>query len=256
MRLLDLDLGLSIEKIRKLSDLSGVPFEDLYDASFLSHEHFYWLFHYWQRRIWLHRPISSSNKKRGIAICPQCLAGSETPYFRKQWRLSYTTVCKTHKQQLVDSCPRCSNRFYDSSISLFAPDALYCDNCQLPISTIDTPCSDDLFFFNKFYSDTDIFNPNPGVHFRQLQFIIEALLSLNGNDEKYIPLDLVTGDDSEGLGKEHHFIPASSKFENSWKFGNMPVSYRHAVLKDAFFLYERGEYNITRGKKCGIIIKN
>ncbi len=43
--------------------------------------------------------------KYGLKYCPMCL--KEKEYFRKEWRLSFYTVCLKHQCFLVDSCPNC-----------------------------------------------------------------------------------------------------------------------------------------------------
>jgi len=42
---------------------------------------------------------------KGLRYCPECL--KEKEYFRKEWRLSFYTVCPEHGGFLVDSCPDC-----------------------------------------------------------------------------------------------------------------------------------------------------
>ncbi len=46
-------------------------------------------------------------RKAGLQYCPICLA-SETPYFRRAWRLALNAVCSRHSVELLDRCPACS----------------------------------------------------------------------------------------------------------------------------------------------------
>ena len=46
-------------------------------------------------------------KSRGLRFCPYCLREGEQPYFRKKWRLSFSTACLTHECFLLDECGRC-----------------------------------------------------------------------------------------------------------------------------------------------------
>lgn len=48
-----------------------------------------------------------THRRFGLQYCPICLAMDEEPYFRKQWRLAFYTVCETHHTLLRDSCPEC-----------------------------------------------------------------------------------------------------------------------------------------------------
>lgn len=43
--------------------------------------------------------------KKGLKYCPKCLREKE--YFKKEWRLSFYTVCLKHKCFLIDECPNC-----------------------------------------------------------------------------------------------------------------------------------------------------
>ena len=255
IRVLDLDVGVSREMLNTLSNLSGLPYEHLYDATFLGHEHFYWFFKRRDKRFWLYSPISLPPKKRGIAICPKCLTESQSPYYRKQWRLSYTTVCKSHQQQLIDCCPRCSKRFYACSLHLLGPGPLICDRCYFPILTASTPCNDPIYFDNYFYSEISNINEEQKNPFVAFQFIVEVLLSFNNNSQKYLTWDILKKEHHNEL-RMHNYLLQYSGFVSSWRFGDLPVSYRHAVLKDAFKLYEEVEFILLEKNKWGIILKD
>lgn len=43
----------------------------------------------------------------GLRFCPKCLREDEQPYFRRKWRLSFSTACLRHKCFLQDRCPAC-----------------------------------------------------------------------------------------------------------------------------------------------------
>ena len=55
------------------------------------------------------QPVSQdlirSNRPR---ICPDCLL--ESPYCRRVWEFSATTVCPNHRRLLIDECPKCNRR--------------------------------------------------------------------------------------------------------------------------------------------------
>ena len=40
--------------------------------------------------------------------CPWCLQGDAEPYFRRQWRLTFVTLCPQHRCQLLDRCAACA----------------------------------------------------------------------------------------------------------------------------------------------------
>ncbi|MCL9677219.1 TniQ family protein [Acinetobacter sp. ACZLY 512] len=43
----------------------------------------------------------------GLQYCPLCLKSDKSPYFRKQWRLSFYTVCDVHQVLMLDQCLNC-----------------------------------------------------------------------------------------------------------------------------------------------------
>lgn len=43
----------------------------------------------------------------GLRYCPECLRGDEIPYFRRKWRLAFSTACLRHRCFLRDRCPDC-----------------------------------------------------------------------------------------------------------------------------------------------------
>jgi len=45
-------------------------------------------------------------KIKGLRYCPECLR--EKDYFRKEWRLSFYTICPKHRCFMLDKCPQCS----------------------------------------------------------------------------------------------------------------------------------------------------
>ena len=46
-----------------------------------------------------------TNKLNGLKYCPLCL--KEENYFKKEWRLSFYTVCTKHNIIMLDKCPQC-----------------------------------------------------------------------------------------------------------------------------------------------------
>jgi hypothetical protein len=49
-----------------------------------------------------------TRKSFGMQFCPLCLFLDEEPYYRRQWRLGFVTVCDKHWVQLLDRCPSCA----------------------------------------------------------------------------------------------------------------------------------------------------
>jgi len=77
-------------------------------------------------------------KSRGLRFCPYCLREGEQPYFRKKWRLSFSTVCLSHECFLLEKCGRCG-----------APVSLY-KGCKQGRSSRCSRCGYDLRRCNSF----------------------------------------------------------------------------------------------------------
>lgn len=58
--------------------------------------------HHWITSIGVYH---RSRRRHGLCFCPVCL--SESPFYRRQWRLAFWTVCPTHQVILHDACPSC-----------------------------------------------------------------------------------------------------------------------------------------------------
>lgn len=51
-----------------------------------------------------------TRKNKGMMYCPKCLSSdTETPYYRKFWRLALFTVCPSCGCYLRDTCPQCGS---------------------------------------------------------------------------------------------------------------------------------------------------
>ena len=63
---------------------------------------------------------------KGLRYCPECL--KEKEYFRKEWRLSFYSVCPKHGRFLVDSCPECGEPVFLTKRKLDI-ESFNCWNC-------------------------------------------------------------------------------------------------------------------------------
>lgn len=77
-----------------------------------------------------------TRKKYGLMYCPACLTEDPLPYYRKNWRLAFSTVCVKHRIQLLDKCEFCSAPIAPHRIDMggtpwMMSDLLrYCYNCR------------------------------------------------------------------------------------------------------------------------------
>ncbi|MBE0513914.1 TniQ family protein [Sulfurimonas sp.] len=106
----DLDVWANDDLLAKLSIKSNLPAETLFSMTLQSYRGIL------QKKILTNTgnnmlsPIVSrarKNQKHGLKYCPLCLAEDSAPYFRKIWRVSFYSVCLTHRILLLDKCCKC-----------------------------------------------------------------------------------------------------------------------------------------------------
>lgn len=75
-------------------------------------------------------PTGTRNRSKfnGLHFCPECLKQSPT-YFKKQWRLSWNTVCPEHGCLLQLRCPKCHTAFSPHLINYLDTDVGICRKC-------------------------------------------------------------------------------------------------------------------------------
>jgi len=82
-----------------------------------------------------------SVKTNGIHFCPECLS-DPVPYLRKQWRLSWNTVCSRHKCHLLLHCPSCNGVFLPNKIDYQHVDFTLCVHCGFDLKKASTSTAD------------------------------------------------------------------------------------------------------------------
>lgn len=147
----DLDRGLTAQRLAVLASRSGVPADRL-DAAMLhpllaliapgvkrSQATWPWVL-----------AQGSRNRRRqgGLQFCPSCLADDATPYFRRAWRLAWHVGCATHGTLLADHCGRCLSPAEPHRLRAGHRTLCRCPSCghDLRHSVVATACSDALSF--------------------------------------------------------------------------------------------------------------
>lgn len=96
--------------VEELSSRTGTPIDIAHATTLRTYDGFlYQGFRPSGTLPWI-QTLGMYHRKReryGQQYCPACLAADETPYFRRAWRVSFNTVCPTHKLMLHDRCPKC-----------------------------------------------------------------------------------------------------------------------------------------------------
>lgn len=145
----DIDRNIKDEAIHAIALRTNCSFEEVKATSIRHFE--YTLYdpsnkNYNVRTKWV-LPIgreSFKHKKKGLMFCPSCLQqDTETPYYRKKWRLALTFVCMACGCYLYDCCPWCGSPicFFRNSIGL-SNQACFknwvtCSNCKRDLRDAD-----------------------------------------------------------------------------------------------------------------------
>lgn len=108
----DIDKSADSEHIRLISERTGIAPQRIFASTLNSFAGSLYETHNpngnlsWILPVGVHR---LTRKRFGLQICPLCLSEDEEPYFRRTWRVSWTTVCLKHEVILLDKCPDCRN---------------------------------------------------------------------------------------------------------------------------------------------------
>src|SRR5208337_104994 len=118
----DVDISADGELLTALAFKSGLSYMTLYNLTLKSYEGYLSESITTKTRNAFIQPLGNYSRikvKQGQRFCPECLREDAKPYFRKKWRLSFSTACIKHKFFLFDRCPRCgasltlNKSFYD-----------------------------------------------------------------------------------------------------------------------------------------------
>jgi len=106
----DIDRLVSDITIERLSLLTEIPFQTIYQLTIRSYEN--QVFEHCNnntKQKWV-LPLGIYHrtwKNNGLQFCPWCLSKDQEPYFRKSWRLGLSVACTNCRTLLHDCCPSC-----------------------------------------------------------------------------------------------------------------------------------------------------
>lgn len=107
----DVDLQADPDLLCTLSSKSGIPTGELLGMTLKSYEGYLFERVYRKNRATpFVNPLGMRGRRNtlpGVRYCPYCLLEDEHPYFRKQWRLSFSLACLKHGCLLCGHCPHC-----------------------------------------------------------------------------------------------------------------------------------------------------
>lgn len=139
----DIDKLASNKLIKRLSVLTGIPDQNIYQTTLRSYEGY--LFEHcnsFGNQKWI-LPLKIFHRVRlgnGLQFCPKCLNDDgDVAYFRKSWRLGISVACIRCDILLHDMCPFCEKpiNFFRNEIGikhLFIPSPIYiCYSCKMDL---------------------------------------------------------------------------------------------------------------------------
>ncbi len=106
----DIDTSSDDILLNALAAKSGISYEVLYSHTIRAYEGYLAETVNPNIRNPFIQPLKSRSRVKlgnGLRFCPKCLQEDREPYFRKKWRLSFSTACIVHNIFLLDRCPRC-----------------------------------------------------------------------------------------------------------------------------------------------------
>lgn len=164
----------------------------------------------------------------GLQYCPLCLKLDKQPYFRKQWRLSFYTVCEFHHVLMQDRCLDCSSPiiFHRNDVGFnkesFYNSMIMCHICggDLSNSSVQTFHSPNLQIYQAFLSFLPIHRlgwtdfPLPQIMYTPL-FLqgVRVISSLLTSTKEKAQLSLLQIEVDMGFMSESDLPPMSVTFE-------------------------------------------
>lgn len=106
----DLDRWVTAGHIEALSEQTASTPEELRDGLLSSYAGIVFGQHATHGRTrWILPSVSylCQRRRHGMQFCPLCLFFDKEPYYRRRWRMAFTTICDVHGTLLHDRCPEC-----------------------------------------------------------------------------------------------------------------------------------------------------
>jgi hypothetical protein len=138
----DIDRLVSITTIERLSLLTEIPFQTIYQLTIRSYEKEVFencITNTKQKWVLPLGVYHRTWKNYGLQYCPVCLSKDEEPYFRKSWRLGLSVACTKCHTLLHDRCPNCN-----TPITFFRTDVGFKTSIAQKEITICSHCDFDL----------------------------------------------------------------------------------------------------------------
>lgn len=128
----DGDLGINRQILKLISKYTGIPYPEI-ENSVLSSLVGNYLTEIAKNghnpQILGCRIVGQIRRQYGQQFCAKCLEEDVQPYFRKQWRLAYFTVCLKHRLVFSDRCTACNAAVNYHKLTFMHPHIAHCYAC-------------------------------------------------------------------------------------------------------------------------------
>lgn len=202
---------------------------------------------------------------QGLQYCPICLKLDDYPYYRKQWRLSFYTVCEFHNTLMQDQCIYCHSPivFHRNDIGFkkeyFLNSMVLCHFCgqdlsRIPIQKVQYPSLQISQVFEAFLPIyrlgwTDY--PLPQIMYAPL-FLngLRIIISLLTSIKEKAKLPLLKIEEDMGIRNKKDCLPMSITFERRC------IDERHRLLNVALWLLMDWPFRFQKYYKNSKITKS
>lgn len=120
------DASVSDDVLRIIERKSALPFVNIYQMTLRSYEGY------------LQESIIPDGLNTFIVpqrFCPVCLREDQFPYYRKSWKILFTTVCFKHHCYLYDRCPSCNTLLKITHMHRNTLPFVFCHKCGFDLRT-------------------------------------------------------------------------------------------------------------------------
>lgn len=127
----DIDVSADRDLLEALGHKSGFDYDTLFNLTLRSYEGYLAENLTTKTRNFFIQAVGNQSRvkiKHGLRYCPLCLKEDEIPYFRKRWRVSFSTACIVHRCFLLDLCQTCGSavNIHRNNYDSFSPNCHRC----------------------------------------------------------------------------------------------------------------------------------
>lgn len=73
--------------------------------------------------------FDDADRGKGLRFCPACLREDAVAYYRREWRLSFVTICSRHGTALHQACAACGRMLDVAEVPMDAQSLAVCSVC-------------------------------------------------------------------------------------------------------------------------------